>query len=451
MSNAIHTTAAEFNEALRFMKLITERRSTIPVLEMLRMKIAGGKLTYTATDLDRELTVTYPNEGKPASLLIKTHDTAALAKGSLGDVILEGKGEHVVGTIGSFNVRKPTVPVDTFPDLETKDTVVAAFTVRAGTLGWAMQYPAHAISTEETRYYLNGIFLHWDKLEDSEGLAAVATDGHQLVRCCINDDLKPLGKYKGPKDFPGSIIPRKTVHTLIDLLYGMDKDAMVTVKHHGSRIVIEGGHWRLVSKLIDGSFPDYHRVIPRIKDMKHSITTDAIALGTAAFAASKADKSLRVEARGSDLAISATSEDGDAVHELVEAEISKAIVFGINGNYLRNACDNTDGTIRIMLVDPSSPIRMSDPDQDDMLMMVMPMRASDAPAIEKVKALPAPTPQPLKDLAKTIEAQGEKKPAKKEKPVKVAPKKPAKAAKKKPAEKVPAKKKPTKIEAQATA
>jgi DNA polymerase-3 subunit beta len=425
-------TTADALRATRRLRWIAEKKSTLPVLGHAKVKAAKDGLVFTATDLESELQIMVPGDGE-GELLLPLENFHKVFASTTGGVLIEKLGDKIKGNVGSFNVNYATLEVKDFPVMSPGKTPTAGFTAVADEFGWATQYPEHAMSTEETRPYLNGLFFHYGKA----GLATVATDGLQLVRCNLGDDVLPLGNLK-PSNFEG-IIPRKTIITLNKLLLDIDPESglRIAVKQYdgkNGRVVFAAADWKLTAKCVDRSFPDYHRVIPQSR-ADHRIAVDAALLEGATKAMKAADKSVRIEATASELLVSIKTDAAEAL-EMVEAEVSKPVTFGINAGHLLNALSNCGSKAVIDVYDAKSPVRISDPDQDDIIMVIMPMKAGDAPEISAPKALPKPKDGSTNAAAEPVAIAA--------KPSKQAAKKPAKAAK-------PAKHKKGKPEAQAAA
>jgi DNA polymerase-3 subunit beta len=203
-----------------------------------------------------------------------------------------------------------------------------------------------AISNEETRYYLNGIYFHSATSNGTQVLRGVATDGHRLARVEV-----PLPK--GAADIPGVIVPRKTVGEVRKLLD--ESDGSVDIELSDTRIRFATGNVTLVSKLIDGTFPDYERVIPTGNDKSRAIKL-AVAKGV--------------------VTLSATSPDAGSATEEIEVEYkAAALEIGFNSRYLLDITEQITGAeARFLMADAGSPTLVRDGADESALYVLMPMR-----------------------------------------------------------------------------
>ncbi|MBN9011592.1 MAG: DNA polymerase III subunit beta, partial [Rhizobiales bacterium] len=252
---------AQLLKSLGHVHRVVERRNTIPILGNVLIRAEGARLALKATDLDLEVTETLAAETATAgSTTVPAHMfydiVRKLPDGS--QIVLESDGDRAVLAIraGRSRFTLQTLPESDFPDLAAGD-MSHAFSLSAADVKRLIDRTQFAISTEETRYYLNGIYLHAAGSAKSETLRAVATDGHRLAQV----DL-PLPK--GASGVPGVIVPRKTVGEVQRLIE--DAEAEVTIELSQGKIRFTLGNVVLTSKLIDGTFPDYGRVIPQNND-----------------------------------------------------------------------------------------------------------------------------------------------------------------------------------------
>ncbi|MGZ9074089.1 MAG: DNA polymerase III subunit beta, partial [Rhodoplanes sp.] len=248
---------SELLRSLSHVHRVVERRSTIPILANVLVRAESGQLAFKATDLDLEILEAIPADVPaggvttvPAHMFYEI--VRKLPEGA--QVVLEGSGDRAVLVIraGRSRFTLQTLPESDFPDLAAGD-MTHEFTLPAADLKRLIDKTQFAISTEETRYYLNGIYLHTAGEGTKAVLRAVATDGHRLAQV-------ELTAPTGAAGMPGIIIPRKTVgevHRLVE-----DIDGEIKVELSATKIRFTIGPVVLTSKLIDGTFPDYARVIP---------------------------------------------------------------------------------------------------------------------------------------------------------------------------------------------
>ena len=250
---------AELLRSLGHVHRVVERRNTIPILANVLVKADRGKLSLKATDLDLEVTDSIAAEVSPGgSTTVPAHMfyeiVRKLPEGA--QIVVEGSGDRAVLSLraGRSRFTLQTLPESDFPDLAAGE-MSHSFKVAAADLKRLIDKTRFAISTEETRYYLNGIFMHVaTNAEGAEVLRAVATDGHRLA---LADAPAP----KGATGMPGVIVPRKTIGELKRLLD--DAADMVEIAVSPQKVRFALGDAVLTSKLIDGSFPEYARVIPK--------------------------------------------------------------------------------------------------------------------------------------------------------------------------------------------
>jgi DNA polymerase-3 subunit beta len=252
---------AELLRSLGHVHRVVERRNTIPILANVLIKAEKAALNLKATDLDLEVIETIAAEVAPAgSTTVPAHMfyeiVRKLAEGS--QVVLESSSDRAVLAIraGRSRFTLQTLPESDFPDLAAGD-MTHKFKIAAADLKRLIDKTQFAISTEETRYYLNGIYLHVAGSGKTAALRAVATDGHRLAQC---DLVLP----SGAAGMPGVIVPRKTVIEVQRLIE--DSETEVEVQLSTAKIRFSIGDVLLTSKLIDGTFPDYGRVIPAGND-----------------------------------------------------------------------------------------------------------------------------------------------------------------------------------------
>ena len=250
----------------------------------------------------------------------------------------------------------------------------------AGDLPFRFEMPAEAlarlidktrfaISTEETRYYLNGIYLHTVESEGVQVLRAVATDGHRLAQA---DFPVP----EGAAGMPGVIVPRKTVLELQKLVE--EEDGLVRVGVSDTKIRFEFGGVVLTSKLIDGTFPDYERVIPTGNDKALEVDTRvfAQAVDRVSTISSEKGRAVKLNIAADRLTLTVNNPDsGSAEEEIAASYSSDPIDVGFNSRYLLDIAGQFKGdTATFMLSDSGSPTILRDAADDRVLYVLMPMR-----------------------------------------------------------------------------
>ena len=361
-------------KSLAHVASVVERRNTIPILSNVLLTADANELKLTATDLDMELVerVACTAQGDGAVTVPAHMFYDIVRKLPDGEIELnrDAEQERLVITSGPAQFSLQTLPADDFPSLSVED-LGHAFKVPAGDLKRLIEKTRFAISTEETRYYLNGIYLHEAKGQ-SEGkptLRAVATDGHRLAQVEL-----PLPS--GAAGMPGVIVPRKTVQELSKIVE--DEDGEVTIELSPSKIRIAAGRVVLTSKLIDGTFPDYERVIPQGNDKQLEVDNETFSKAVDRVSTLSSDKGRAVKLALADgtLTLSVNNpESGSATEKLSVEYEHDPLEIGFNARYLLDISDQLEGeTAEFHLADPGSPTMVCDVKDPSALYVLMPMR-----------------------------------------------------------------------------
>jgi DNA polymerase-3 subunit beta len=360
-------------KALAHVASVVERRNTIPILSNVLLATSNNELKLTATDLDMELVETVPCRAKgegattvPAHMF---HDIVRkLPDGAEIEIARDGEQGRLTVASGPARFSLQTLPADDFPSLSVDD-LGHAFSLPAKDLRRLIEKTRFAISTEETRYYLNGIYLHAAVSGGKPVLRAVATDGHRLAQVEL-----PLPS--GAKDMPGVIVPRKTVVELARL--AEDSDGEVRIELSPSKIRVSGPRVVLTSKLIDGTFPDYERVIPQGNDKRMEVDNLAFAQAVDRVSTLSSDKGRAVKLTIGDcrLVLSVNNPDsGSATEELNVDYGFDPIEIGFNARYLLDITGQLEsGAAEFQLADPGSPTIVRDGKDASALYVLMPMR-----------------------------------------------------------------------------
>ncbi|MEO1490463.1 MAG: DNA polymerase III subunit beta, partial [Pseudomonadota bacterium] len=272
---------------------------------------------------------------------------------------------------GRSNFKLPTLPRDDFPEIVEGD-LPTSFEIPARMLAELIDRTRFAISTEETRYYLNGIFLHVTD-EDEPVLKAAATDGHRLARFT-------LPRPEGAAGMPDVIVPRKAVNELRKLLEeSMDGNVLVDLSASKVRFTLSGeGGVVLTSKLIDGTFPDYSRVIPTGNDKLLKVDPKLFFEGVdrVATIATEKTRAVKMSLDANKVTLSVTSPDNGNAAEELEAEYkSEGFEIGFNANYLKDILHQIDAdVVELHLADAGAPTLIREDDESPALYVLMPMR-----------------------------------------------------------------------------
>jgi DNA polymerase-3 subunit beta len=359
--------------ALGHVQSVVERRNTIPILSNVLLRAEDGKLALSATDMDLEVVGSVAAQGaRSGATTVPAHTlydiVRKLREGA--QVELEAGGDKAVLSLrsGRSTFTLACLPPEDYP-LMAGGELPHNFMLSAADLKRLIDRTRFAISTEETRYYLNGIFLHAARSNEVPMLRAVATDGHRLARMEI-----PLPE--GAAGMPGVIVPRKTVQELRKLLDEMEQD--VTIALSDTKIRFSFGSTVLTSKLIDGTFPDYDRVIPTGNDRVLEVPCKQFAEAVDRVSTISTEKSRAVKLavdKGS-LVLSATSpENGTATEELEVSYNAPPLEIGFNSRYLLDIAEQIEGDgARFDMADAASPTVVRDTADGSALYVLMPMR-----------------------------------------------------------------------------
>jgi DNA polymerase-3 subunit beta len=347
---------------------VVERRNTIPILANVLIRVEGGEATVTATDLDMDIVERVPARVlTPGVTTVKAHRVYEILR-TLPDgceVELDGtvENERLRLRAGRSVFSLGTLAVSDFPQIQSEG-LPHRFALPALRLRTLIDRARFAISTEETRYYLNGIHLH----AAGEKLRAVATDGHRLARIEV-----PLPE--GAEGIPGVILPRKTVTELRKLLDEFEEDVRIELSE--TRVRAHVGDLTLSSKLIDGTFPDYERVIPTGNERVLCVDSGEAKQAVARVATISNEKARAVKLAMTEnlLTLSATSGDADTATDEVEVEYSAApMEIGFNSRYLTEILDQIADTAEFAMADAASPTVVRPKGDDEALFVLMPMR-----------------------------------------------------------------------------
>jgi DNA polymerase III subunit beta len=364
---------AELLKSLSHVHRVVERRNTIPILANVLVRADTAKLAFKATDLDLEVIETIAADVAPGGVTtVPAHMfyeiVRKLPEGA--QVVLEAPGDRAVMTIraGRSRFTLQTLPESDFPDLAAGD-LTHRFTLGAADLKRLIDKTQFAISTEETRYYLNGIYLHTVGSGKSLMLRAVATDGHRLAQF-------DLAAPPGAEGMPGVIVPRKTVGEVQRLIDNGEGEIAVELSPTKARFSFGGVV--LTSKLIDGTFPDYSRVIPLANDKRLEVDKREFeqAVDRVSTVASERGRAVKLALSAGRLVLSVTNPDsGSATEELEVVYEADPIDIGFNSRYLLDIAAQIEGDTAVLkLADPGSPTLVQDKDAKGALYVLMPMR-----------------------------------------------------------------------------
>lgn len=360
-------------KALSQAQSVVERRNTIPILANVLIEAAQDRVSLRATDLDIEVldhaSAVIEQAGAITVSAVMLHEIVRkLPDGALVNLSADSAAGRVTITAGRSTFSLATLPADDFPQMANA-AYTANFTAQSQHLRRLFEKAKFAISTEETRYYLNGIYFHVAVEDGGQVLRAVATDGHRLAQV---DTAMP----EGAGAMPGVIVPRKTVGELRKLLE--DDDTPIAVSVSETKIRFATPQITLTSKVIDGTFPDYTRVIPtgNTRRLEVDATEFARAVDRVATVSSERSRGVKLTFADDRMVLSVTSPDsGTGEEELAVAYNDEGMTIGFNAKYLHEIAAQMDRENAVFYFNTvADPVLMREADESSALYVVMPMR-----------------------------------------------------------------------------
>lgn len=363
-----------FLKALSHLQSVVERKTTVPILSHVMIQAGDNQLDLQATDMDIALHETVPSQ-------VTTPGKTTVSAHTLYDIIRKFSDQTTISLSMDESQKKLTLqagrsrfslsclPVDEFP-IMTASEFKHEFTIQAAVLKNLVDRTRFAISHEETRHFLNGIYFHTIQHSDQIFLRAVATDGHRLARA--ETACETLAE-----NMPPIILPRKTVLELRKLLD--DSASSVTVKLSESRIQFSFDNILITSKLIDGTFPDYEKVIPQQAPQSLRVNCHQFLAAVDRVATISNDaktNAIKLAMQQGNLVISASSTDQDSAVEEIEADYEASpMEVGFNSRYLLDIAQQIQGHfIELNMKDSASPTIVTDGADPGALYVIMPMR-----------------------------------------------------------------------------
>lgn len=389
--------AGDFTKMLARAVTVVERRNTIPILSFIRLSVSKTRVEILGTDLD-----IWYSDGvdqladkkacKVGVVAVDAHILLRAVKGFHKDAGLQlesdGMGQFVVRGIAETLLddsmaatgnetlyRLRTLPADDVPALSEAPADECVFEMVPAQLARAMGTVSYAISSEERRYYLNGIFWH---APDGAGLTLAATDGHRIARARVAAGLPNGADTAG---MPDVIMPRKAVKVVLAMLAAVPRgsDALIEVAVHPRRMAFSVNGMSVTTKTIDGAFPDYARVIPTSSTIRLEVNAGVLARGVGRVAEIASEKTRAVKLTGGDvpgqMAASVTSpENGEARETMLVGWEGEALTIGFNARYLCECLSQFGASaVVIGMSDSGMPVTISGAD-DAVLHVLMPMR-----------------------------------------------------------------------------
>jgi DNA polymerase III subunit beta len=364
---------AHLLKSLGHAQSVVERRNTIPILSNVKLQAEDRDLRLTATDMDLEIVESVAADvGGAGATTVPAHTlydiVRKLPEGAQIELQSEQGGERLTLRCGRSRFTLACLPIEDFPTL-TSSELPFRFRLPAAELRGLIDRTRFAISTEETRYYLNGIYLHAAQEGGVEVLRAVATDGHRLARV-------EMPMPDGAAGMPGVIIPRKTVAEVRKVIDEASEDLELAISETQIRFVV--GPALITSKLIDGTFPDYERVIPEHNDKQLDVVCRDFKNAVDRVSAISNDRSraVKLKVANGTLELSANSpEHGSASEELEVRYDGDAMEIGFNSRYLMDIAEQIGGdNARLSMADAASPTILHELGDRSAIYVLMPMR-----------------------------------------------------------------------------
>ena len=360
-------------KAVSHAQSVVERRNTIPILANVLIEAEDDKVQFRATDLDVEIVdrvqAKVDRIGSTTVSAVLLHEIARkLPDGALIELTADTAGNRLTVEAGRSNFSLATLPKEDFPIMASSE-YAANFSAKSGDLRRLFDKSRFAISTEETRYYLNGVYMHSATFENSKVLRCVATDGHRLARV-------DTGLPEGAEELPGVIIPRKTVAEIRKFLD--DDEVQIAVSVSETKVRFATPDITLTSKVIEGTFPDYTRVIPASNEKKLEVDADefAKAVDRVSTVSSERSRAVKLSLEDDQLTLIVNSPDSGAAEEQVAVAYSdERLEIGFNAKYLLEISGQIDKENAIFMFNSSGdPVLIREGNDLSAVYVVMPMR-----------------------------------------------------------------------------
>ncbi|MFH1157894.1 MAG: DNA polymerase III subunit beta [Pseudomonadota bacterium] len=360
--------------SLNHVHSVVERRNAIPILANVMLRAEKDSLSLTTTDMDLEIVESVAARtsvtGTTTVPVHTLYDIARkLGEGAVVEFSSASGDTTMLVKSGKSTFRLGCLPTEDFPKMGSSEKFSCSFSIPAADLRTLVDRTRFAISSEETRYYLNGIYLHAAENENVQVLRAVATDGHRLARFEM-----PLPE--GARGMPGVIIPRKAINEIRKLID--EAGDAIEIGLSDNKMKFSFDHVSLTTKLIDGTFPDYNRVIPKGNEKILEVSPDIFssAVDRVSTISSEKSRAVKLAISGKTMTLSANSPDSGSASEEIEIRFNAApMEIGFNSAYLMDVTRQIEGEgCRISLSDSASPAVIQDVSDTSSLYVLMPLR-----------------------------------------------------------------------------
>ena len=368
--------SSDLLKALSHIHGIVEVRHTLPILSNIILKAKDNELTLSSTNLDiycaDKITAEVSIAGEISVSAVTFFEIVKrLPSGSEVVMTMEDGENEIILKCGRSKFNLSTLKTDDFPIISDND-LSTNFVLSADELIRIIDKTKFAVSNEETRYYLNGIFLHKADRNSIQFLRAVATDGHRLAQYDI-----PLPQ--GAEDITGIIIPKKTIFELRKVLDDANGDVSISLNEN--KIKFTFNDLKIISKVIDGTFPDYTKVIPQNNNKNFKTNNNELKNAidrVSAVAANEESKSkaIKLSLEDNKLNLSVESQSKGSANEIIDISYDgDKVDIGFNSKYIIDICNEVDGEeVDISLLDSVSPAIILDKTDENLFFVLMPMR-----------------------------------------------------------------------------
>ncbi len=347
---------------------VVERRQTLPVLSNVLLVVEGQQLSLTGTDLEVELVgrVALEDAAEPGEITVPARKLMDICKSLPADALIDIRVDEqkLLVKAGRSRFTLSTLPANDFPTVEEGPGSLT-FSLVQSKLRRLIERTSFAMAQQDVRYYLNGMLL-----EVQTGiLRAVATDGHRLAMCSMDAAIQQDGKHQ-------VIVPRKGILELARLLTEQDGEVSIVLGQHHIRATT--GEFTFTSKLVDGKFPDYERVLPRGGDKLVVADRQGLreAFSRTAILSNEKYRGIRLQLAAGLLKIQANNPEQEEAEEEIAVDYNGgSLEIGFNVSYLLDVLGvMTTEQVRLILSDSNSSALVQEADNDDSAYVVMPMR-----------------------------------------------------------------------------
>ncbi|MDX1369519.1 DNA polymerase III subunit beta [Pseudomonas sp.] len=347
---------------------VVERRQTLPVLSNVLLVVEGQQLSLTGTDLEVELVgrVSLEEPAEPGEITVPARKLMDICKSLPNDALIDIRVDEqkLLVKAGRSRFSLSTLPANDFPTVEEGPGSLT-LSLSQSRLRRLIERTSFAMAQQDVRYYLNGMLL-----EVQTGiLRAVATDGHRLAMCSMAAEIEQTERHQ-------VIVPRKGILELARLLTEQDANVSIILGQHHIRATT--GEFTFTSKLVDGKFPDYERVLPRGGDKLVVADRQGLreAFSRTAILSNEKYRGIRLQLVAGLLKIQANNPEQEEAEEEIAVDYNgNQLEIGFNVSYLLDVLGvMTTDQVRLILSDSNSSALVQEADNDDSAYVVMPMR-----------------------------------------------------------------------------